>query len=114
MTAAGHPIRGGLYLVNTSLLSGSDPKPKRPAVVVTLPAYGLTDVPLLTRTTGTSERGVEHPTNATLGLTQRGVFAFRFLRSMDSKYFAQGEITPFLGMLEAPYFEQILTWWETG
>jgi hypothetical protein len=103
-----------LYLVNTSLLSGIDPKPKRPAVVVALPAYGLTDVPVLTRTTDTSERGVGHPANAALGLTKPGVFAYRFLRSMDSKYFARAEITPFLGMLETVYFEQIVTWWEAG
>ena len=114
MTAAQHPIPGGLYLVNTRLLSGTDPKPRRPAVVIALPAFGLTDVPLLTRTTDTGERGVQHPANPALGLTKPGVFAYRFFRSMDSRYFAQQAITPFLGMLEAPYFAQIRAWWEAG
>lgn len=113
MTTVSHPVAGGLYLVNTQLLSGTDPKPRRPAVVVALPAYGLSEVPLLTRTSDTTARGVPHPANPALGLTKPGVFAFRFHRSLDLRFF-RDEITPFLGMLETKYFDEILAWWETG
>lgn len=100
-------------MVNTRLLSGTDPKARRPAVVVALPAYGLTDARLLTRTSDITARGVQHPANRDLGLTKPGVFAFQFLRSLDIRYFAGG-ITPFLGMLEEQYLKEILNWWENA
>ena len=111
-SSVGRPIVGGVYRIETSLLSGRDPKPKRPAVVLALPAFGLTHVPVLMRTTDTHEVGVLHPASRSLGLTREGVFAFRFLRSLDQKWFNVPEAVEFLGMLEPAYFGKIQAWWE--
>lgn len=106
------PIVGGLYRVDTCLFSGQDPKPRRPAVVLALPPFGLTDVPMLTRTSDTRQNGIRHPANGALGLTKDGVFAFKFVRSVDERYFRVPSVVHYLGMLQPPYFSQILAWWE--
>lgn len=107
-----HPVRGGLYQVRTALLSGTDPKPTRPVVVIALPPVGLPDVPVITRTSDTSERGVFHPRNLALGLSKDGVFGYRYLRSIDERYFRVTDAVAFLGMLEQGCFDQIIQWWE--
>lgn len=107
-----HPVVGGLYRLDTVLVSGRDPKAKRPAVVLAMPAHGLTDVPVLTRTSDTAETGIAHPRNPSLGLSKDGVFAFRFLRSVDARLLRVPALSEFLGMLEPEYFERILDWWE--
>lgn len=109
-----HPVRGGIYRVQTILLTGSDPKPTRPVVVVALPALGLPDVPVLARTSDTRQRGIAHPKNPALRLTKDGVFAFRYQRSIDVRYFANEDAVAYLGMLEEPYFSQIVEWWENS
>lgn len=107
-----HPIVGGLYRVETALLSGRDPKPKRPATVIALPAYGLDDVPLITRTSDTDEPGIPHARNVSLGCTKNGVFGHRFVRHLDIRYFRVPAVAEYLGMLETPTFQAILDWWE--
>jgi hypothetical protein len=82
--------------------------------VITLAAYGLTDVPVLTRTSDTTARGVAHPRNPAIGLTKEGVFAFRYQRSIDQRWFALPDRVKPLGQLEKQYFDQVLAWWETG
>lgn len=106
------PIVGGLYRIDTILLSGYDPKPKRPAVVVAMPAFGTTDVRVLTRTSDTTQRGIQHPRNRSLGLTKNGVFVYRFLRRLDEKCFSRTTQVVYLGMLEPVYFQQVQEWWE--
>jgi hypothetical protein len=107
-----HPIVGGLYRVETALLSGRDPKPKRPATVIALPAYGLDDVPLITRTSDLDEPGIAHPRNVPLGCTKDGVFGHRFVRHLDIRYFRVPAVAEYLGMLESSTFQAILEWWE--
>lgn len=106
------PIVGGLYRIDTILLSAYDPKPKRPAVVLAMPAYGTTDVRVLTRTSDTTQRGVQHPKSRSLGLTKDGVFAYKFLRSLDQKCFSDTTRVVYLGMLEPVYFQKVQAWWE--
>lgn len=108
------PIPGGLYRVDTVLLTGTDPKPKRPVVVIAPAPPGLPTVRVLARTSDIHAKGVAHPANASLGLTLPGVFGFQFLRSLDEKYFKVTSSVEYLGMLEDQYFEQILHWWENG
>jgi len=107
-----HPLVGGIYRVRTVLLSGVDPKPLRPVVVVALPPSDLSDVPLLTRTSNTDELGVFHPRSPALGLTKDGVFAYRFQRSIDIRFFADPNSAEFMGMLEPSYRQAIQEWWE--
>lgn len=109
-----HPVRGALYRVRTILLSGTDPKDTRPVVVLALPPFGLPDVTVLARTSDTRERGIAHPRNPELALTKDGVFGFRYQRSIDVKHFSNPDAVSYLGMLEQPYFDQIVTWWENS
>lgn len=112
-TGADGPVVGGLYLVDTVLLSAYDPKPRRPAVVIALPPYGLSDPPVLTRTSDTSIRGVQHPRNPALQLSKDGVFGYQYLRHLNIGHFtASPHAVVFLGMLEEEYFAKVLTWWE--
>lgn len=60
-----HPIVGGLYRIDTVLLSVSDPKPKCPAVVIAVPV-GLPDVSVVTRTSDTTVQGLRHPASPAL------------------------------------------------
>lgn len=83
-------------------------------VVLALPPAGLPDVSVLTRTSDTNERGVSHPKNPALGLSKDGVFGYRYLRRIDVKHFANEDAVTFLGMLEQPYFDQIVEWWENS
>lgn len=95
------------------LLSAYDPKPRRPAVVIALPPYGLPDLPVLTRTSDTTVRGVPHPRNPALQLSKEGVFGYAYLRRIDARYFtAPAHMVVFLGMLEPEYFTKVLAWWE--
>jgi hypothetical protein len=68
------PSIGELYLVRTDILLLPDPKPWRPAVVIERPAGPFGRVHLVTRTTETTRKGVEHPAVPALGLDLTGVF----------------------------------------
>lgn len=106
------PAPGLLYRVNTTLLSGTDKKSQRPAVVIALPAYGLSDVRLLMRTTQLDVPGVPHAAHPELGLTKAGVFGFAYLRSLDLKIFQQPALVEYLGTLDPKTWDQIQQWWE--
>lgn len=107
-----HPRVRGLYRVETIWLSGTDPKAKRPLVVLAMPGYGLTDVPLLARTTQLGMSGVPHAANTSIGCTKDGVFAFKFLRRLDITHFAYAERAQYLGDVDAVTFGAIIKWWE--
>ncbi|HET7408093.1 MAG TPA: hypothetical protein VFJ21_13295, partial [Mycobacteriales bacterium] len=49
LNALTHPRLGGLYRIDSAVVSGNDPKEKRPAVVIRLPVPGLDSVIVLTR-----------------------------------------------------------------
>lgn len=87
-------------------------KPKRPLVVLALSAYGLTDVPLLARTTQVGEAGVFHAADQRIGCTKNGVFAYRFLRRLDVSHFAFEERAEYLGIVDEATFGEIMKWWE--
>lgn len=107
------PRPGELYLFRTVLLSGRDKKPYRPGVVLAPPPAGLSDVPLLMRTTVLCEKGVGHQANPALGLSKEGVFGFRHQRYLDVRFFGVAGAVKYLGMLEASCFAEIRRWWET-
>jgi mRNA-degrading endonuclease toxin of MazEF toxin-antitoxin module len=111
-TSGEHPRRGDLYLVNTALLNGNDKKPRRPLVVISPPAFGMDSVPVLTCTTDLAQKGVAHAAAPELGLSKDGVFAYRFLRSMELRWFAVPGAAEPLGPLQATTFLEILAWWE--
>ncbi len=101
------------YRVETVLLSVYDAKPRRPAVVIALPPYGLPDLLVLTRTIDTTVRGVQHPRNPAQQLSKDGVFGYEYLRRIDARHFtASPHAVVFLGMLETMYFTKVLAWWE--
>lgn len=106
------PAPGLLYRVDTTRLTGMDPKPQRPAVVLALPAVGLTTVRLLMRTTQTHVRGIAHAANPALGLTKDGVFAFTYLRSIELRDFSNPRFVAYLGQLDSATWTQIEQWWE--
>ena len=106
------PAPGLLYWVDTVLLNGTDKKGARPAVVLALPAFGLTDVRLLMRTSKLDVRGIPHPAHPEIGLNKAGVFGFDYLRSLDIKVFKVPALVQYLGRLDQGTWEQVKQWWE--
>lgn len=68
------PAIGELYLVRTAILLLPDPKTWRPAVVIERSSGASGRVFVVTRTTDTKKKGIEHPPAPTLRLTEQGVF----------------------------------------
>lgn len=102
---------GGVYRIETVLLSARDPKARRPAVVIALCPPGLPDVTVVTRTSDTSAAGVAHPASPGLSLSKPGVFAYKFQRTIDVKFFKLTQEVVYLGQLEQPFFDELLRWW---
>lgn len=68
------PNVGELYWVCTEIMLLPDPKEWRPAVVVERSAGPFGRVHVVTRTTDTTRKGIEHQPVAALGLRHPGVF----------------------------------------
>jgi hypothetical protein len=97
------PTLGELYLAETWIFGGNDPKPLRPCVVVStkVPPLGL--VTVYTRTTKLTVAGVGSDRDRTRGLTEPGVFAY--LRRADWDDFVTH--TKYLGTLDEPTMTQV-------
>ena len=66
------PDLGGLYWVDKEVFGRTDPKPRRPYVVVALPDVGRPDLVVVRRST-TAGTGVSHDEHREVGL-QKGWF----------------------------------------
>lgn len=106
------PQVGELYWAETWIFGGSDPKPERPCVVVREPTSMTDLVVVITRTSDTDRRGVQHPPDSSLDLNKAGVFSLRHLRSAEARLFvAAAELA---GPLPEPYLTQVRELYEKG
>jgi mRNA-degrading endonuclease toxin of MazEF toxin-antitoxin module len=104
-----------LYRIETAVLSGNDPKEKRPAVVIRMPPPGLDVVTVLTRTTQVARfHGVAHSRNPAIGLTKDGVFALQHARTLDVRYFSVPQAVEYLDDVEGETLGELLKLWEGG
>ena len=73
----------------------------------------ITDlVVVITRTSDTGVRGVQHPSDPSLELNKPGVFSLRHLRSAEARLFiAAAELK---GPLPEPYLTQVRELYEKG
>ena len=73
----------------------------------------ITDlVVVITRTSDTDVRGVQHPKDPLLGLNMPGVFSLRHLRSAEARLFvATAELK---GPLPEPYLTRVRELYEKG
>lgn len=105
-------IVGQMYLVDTSILNGRDPKPYRPVVVIRVPnpAIDGTDsrVWVVTRTTDMRQQGVAHAADLRLGLDLPGVFADAYVRWGDLDDFNDGNHATLLGDLDSRTLKLVL------
>jgi hypothetical protein len=69
------PVVGEVYWVATEILDRRDEKPRRPAVVIKVPASLNGRVVVVTRTTDLDAPGVPHGASPELDLDVEGVFA---------------------------------------
>lgn len=96
-------------------MSGSDPKEKRPAVVIRMPVPGLDVVTVLTRSTQVDRfSGVRHGRNSALQLSKDGVFSLQHTRTLDVRYFQVNDAVEFLGDVEPETLVALLALWEQG
>ncbi|MEY9967517.1 mRNA-degrading endonuclease toxin of MazEF toxin-antitoxin module [Streptacidiphilus sp. MAP12-16] len=101
---------GSLWWMPTVVISGNDPKERRPIVVVQGVRYGSAQV--ITRTSDVKMKGILHPAEPEIELNKPGVFSMRHLHSIEERYFS-GSTVQYLGMLGNPYLQQVLEMWES-
>jgi hypothetical protein len=101
------PEVGQLYRVNTIIYTfGHDPAAERPAVVIGVPASGITHSPIqLVTRTSKGVPGVEHPADISLGCDRDGVFSD--LVSVEQKLW-RPESVICLGVLPEPFLSRVL------
>lgn len=102
-----------MYWVETWILGGADPKARRPCVVVRAPVSDSDIVMVITRTSDTDARGVSHPRDPSLGLTEPGVFEGRRLHSAEMRQF-KPPFAEHAGTLPEPYFSRVVNLYEEG
>jgi len=107
------PAVGEVYWADTWIFGGSDPKPRRPCMVVRAPMSEADVVMVITRTTEPGVRGVTHPPDRTMGLDEPGVFAGRRLHSAEARLFRPPQVE-YVGMLPEPYLSQVHNLYEEG
>lgn len=105
-------VVGQMYLVETSILNGHDPKPFRPVVVTRVPDPAI-DGPdrrvwVVTRTTDMRQEGVAHAADVRLGLELPGVFADAYVRWGDLDDFNDGDRARLLGDLDSRTLRRVL------
>jgi len=103
---------GQMYLVDTSILNGRDPKPYRPVVVIRVPdpAVDGSDrrVWVVTRTTDMRQQGVAHAADLRLGLDLPGVFADAYVRWGDLGDFKDRDRARLLGHVDSRILRRVL------
>jgi hypothetical protein len=107
------PEIGEVYWVDTWILSGKDPRPARPVVVVRAPSSDLERVFVITSTKDVSESGVHHPADPSLELPVESVFALKNLRSAEARYFKPPQVR-LVGKMGDPYLSEVLGLYEKG
>lgn len=70
------PMVGEVYWIATEILDGYDVEPRRPGVVVQVPATLDGRITVVTRTTQPGKPGVSHDPDPDLDLHKRGTFSY--------------------------------------
>ena len=102
-----------MYWAETWIFGGSDPKPRRPCVVVRAPTSATDTVHVITRTTEPGIRGVSHPPDSGLGLNEQGVFSLRRVHSAEARLFRPPQVE-YSGPLPDPYLSQVIKMYVEG
>jgi len=105
-------VVGEVYMVDTSILNGRDPKPCRPVVVVSVPDNGADlRVWVVARTSDLRQQGVPHPADSRLRLDRPGVFADAYVRWGHLDDFTDGRRARLCGKLDQRTLERVLGRW---
>lgn len=104
------PEVGQVYWIDTRITL-SDQKARRPLVVVQVPVDHLGFVHTITRTSDQDRNGIPHPADASLGLSEDGVFSMKHHRRIAAHDFAPPWVE-LMGTLPDPYLARVLDMWE--
>ena len=112
MGASGSIVRvGQVWLVDTSMLNGRDPKLTRPVVVVRVPDASVDGsdrrVWFVARTTDMRKRGVTHAADPRLGLSFPGVFADEYVRWGDLDDLNDADAARLMGDLDPRTLQRV-------
>jgi len=102
------PAVGDLFLVSTAILDAVDVHPRRPGVVIEIPANLGGRIQLVTRTRNLKQAGVPHPPMPSADLYEPGVFAYP--RSAEALLWKREHVT-WLGVLDAQTLAAVLAYW---
>lgn len=99
------PEVGELYWIDTTILDAYDKRPRRPGLVVEVPADPNGRLTIVTRTTNIDRPGVYHDADPGLGLNRPGVFAY--LRTAEAHLWTP-ELVTYLDRVDAELLAQVL------
>jgi len=107
-TGAGEPFMpevGEVYQVKTDIYMTFDRKAERPCVVVAVPVAAHQRIGIVTRTSNTDVKGVDHPADLSLDLNLNGVFAG--YNSVEQQLWTSANVR-YLGTLPDPWLTSVL------
>lgn len=107
-----HPIKGGVYWVETYVFPTGDKKPRRPVVVISDVIFGTDEVHVWPRTSKSNRPGIDHPKNLALKLTVDGRFCERDVTRIATRWFDNPKVVTFAGMLQQEYMDKLMDRWD--
>lgn len=111
MDDAGLPEIGDMFMTGTLVFIDGDHAIERPVVVVRAPRHGLDYVSVIQRSsTATTQKGVDHPRDLTLGLDKDGRWVLDYQRAARCDQFLAAATLS--GRLPVAYLQPLIEMWE--
>lgn len=111
MDEGGLPEVGDVFMTDTLIFNNADHAIERPVVVVRAPRHRLDYVTVIQRSsTPKSQKGVDHPKDAVLGLDKDGRWVLDYQRSARCEEFIGA--AELRGKLTDPYLSDLVEMWE--
>lgn len=111
MNEAGLPEVGDLFMTATLIFTNGDHAFERPVVVVRAPRHKLDYLTVIQRSsTATTQRGVDHPRDLTLGLDKDGRWVLEYQRAARCDQFLAAARQA--GRLPDKYLDPLVAMWE--
>lgn len=107
----GLPEVGDVFMTDTLVFVNGDHALERPVVVVRAPRHKLDYVTVIQRSsTATTQKGVDHPHDETLGLDKKGRWVLDYQRTTRCDQFVSAGTHT--GRLSDTYLKPLIEMWE--
>lgn len=111
MGEAGLPQVGDVFMTSTLIFTNGDHAAERPVVVVRAPRHEFDYLTVIQRSsTATTQRGVDHPRDPSLGLNKDGRWVLDYQRAARCDRFL--DVARCVGRLPDAYLNPLVELWE--